>query len=95
MSLSQFEMRFGTIAVDKGYITTEQLIEAMTVQHREDLSRLEHRLVGQVLLDLGYLDATQIRVVLDQMGLPMALFHLLIKTRQDQALPPAPGLARR
>jgi len=90
----QIEKRFGTVAVDKGYITTAQLIEALSIQHREYLARSARRPMGQVLLDLGYMNATQIRVVLDQMGLPLALFHLLIKSHYERALPAAQEAAQ-
>lgn len=95
MSLFLIEKRFGTIAIDKGYITTEQLIEALSIQHREDLSRSMHRPVAQILLDLGHLNATQIHVVLDQMGLPQALYRLLIKGPHEAALPAASNADRR
>ena len=89
MSLFLIEKRFGTIAIDRGYITTGQLIETMSIQHREALSRAKHRSLGQILLDLGYLNATQIHVVLDQMGLPPALFRLMIAGKHQEALPAA------
>ena len=45
------EMRFGVIAVEKGYITPDQLFEALKVQVREDLEKETHRLLGEILLE--------------------------------------------
>ena len=44
--------RFGFMAVEMGFITLDQIIEAMKIQVREDLEKPKHRLVGQILVDL-------------------------------------------
>ena len=59
--------RFGTIAIDKGYLTEEQLISALKLQVEEDISTGKHRLIGVILYDQGMLDATQIKDILDAM----------------------------
>lgn len=69
MSFHGLEKRFGITAVDKGLITADQLIEAMTLQIREELAQRRHRPVGQILLELGYLDRLQVRQVLIALGL--------------------------
>ena len=45
------EMRFGVVAVEKGFITPEQLFEALKAQVREDLEKETHRLLGEILLE--------------------------------------------
>lgn len=45
------EMRFGVVAVEKGFITPEQLFKALKIQVREDLERETHRLLGEILLE--------------------------------------------
>ncbi len=45
------EMRFGVVAVEKGYITPDQLFEALKAQVQEDLERETHRLLGEILLE--------------------------------------------
>ena len=40
------EKRFGVVAVEKGFITPDQLFEALKVQVQEDLETETHRLVG-------------------------------------------------
>jgi len=59
--------RFGVIAVEKGFITLEQLVEAMTVQILEGTDGKKHRLIGQILLSLGYLTSPQIDEVMETM----------------------------
>ena len=45
------EMRFGVVAVEKGFITSEQLFEALKAQVREDLEKETHRLLGEILFE--------------------------------------------
>ena len=49
------DKRFGVIAVEKGFITKEQLFEAMKIQVEENLSGKPHTLIGIILIKLGYL----------------------------------------
>lgn len=70
MSIHQLETRFGVTALKMGFITATQLHEAMRIQLDEDLHSLEHRLIGQILLEREYISVSQIREVLRQMGLP-------------------------
>jgi hypothetical protein len=70
MSEYQIEKRFGTIAVERKYITATQLHTAMAIQIDEDLCGKEHRLLGQILLEKGYMTPQQIREVLKHMGIP-------------------------
>lgn len=71
MSIHQLEKRFGVTVVKMGFITATQLHEAMRIQLDEDLHGLEHRLIGQILLEKAYISPSQIREVLRQMGLPV------------------------
>jgi len=60
--------RFGTIAVDKGFITPAQLTDALALQARENIEQGTHRLIGQILLEQGLLTASQIDEVLETMS---------------------------
>ena len=44
------EERFGLIAVDKGFLALEKLIEAMKIQPIGDVQRFKYRLIGEILL---------------------------------------------
>lgn len=63
MEIERFERRFGTVAVNKGFITAEQLIQALGLQVTEELRNRKHRLVGIILYEQGHITAPQIREV--------------------------------
>ena len=67
MGKKRIEKRFGTIAVEKGYITIDQLMDALDIQVREDVSGTQHRLIGKILYDQGFLTIDQIQRVLASM----------------------------
>jgi hypothetical protein len=69
MSLKDLDKRFGVIAVEKGFITSEQLIKAMKIQIREELEGNKRRVIGVILRDKGYITITQVDEVLEFMGL--------------------------
>ncbi|MFH1487340.1 MAG: hypothetical protein ABII06_00385 [Pseudomonadota bacterium] len=70
--MKTFEKRFGMTAVAKGYITLEQLIEAMKTQVSEDVDKATHRLIGEILVEMGFITPAQIIEVLDAMDIGMA-----------------------
>ena len=57
--------RFGVIAVEKGFISDDQLLQALNLQAQENLKAGQHRLLGQILLDLGFMTEPQIEEVLE------------------------------
>lgn len=63
--------RFGQVAVERGFITPEQLKEALTEQVDDDLTRKRHRLLGDILLEKNFMTANQIEDVLNEtLGFP-------------------------
>ncbi len=58
--------RFGKIAVDMGFITAEQLKEAITEQVEDDLADKPHRPIGEILLESGLITKEQIDIVLKE-----------------------------
>jgi len=56
---------FGKIAVDMGYITPEQLTEALAEQAEDSLSNRPHRFIGYILSEHGWIDNEQLGIVLD------------------------------
>jgi len=50
-STGKREMRFGVVAVAKGFITPDQLFKALKAQVREDLEKETHRLLGEILFE--------------------------------------------
>ena len=56
---------FGEVALEKKFVTPEQLYEALTSQARLKVEGSEEKLLGQVLLEQGYMNEDQVRQVLD------------------------------
>ncbi len=56
---------FGKIAVDMGFITAEQLTEALAEQAEDSLSNRPHRFIGFILSVHGWITNGQIDIVLD------------------------------
>jgi hypothetical protein len=64
MTIEVRDKRFGVIAVEKGFITKEQVFEALKIQVEEDLSGKSHTLIGLILIRLGYLTRKQAEEIL-------------------------------
>jgi len=62
--MAQFKKRFGFMAVKKRFITIDQLIEAMKIQVREEIKNGEHRLIGAILIEMGFMDTSQVNELL-------------------------------
>ena len=60
----KYEKRFGNIAIEKGFITDQQLVEALNIQVMEEIKEGSHRLIGEVLYDLEYISAEKVEEVL-------------------------------
>jgi hypothetical protein len=68
LRIGEPEKRFGLIAIEKGYITPNDLIEALKEQIEEDVHKRKHRLIGNILRARGKMTDEQIQDVLK--GLP-------------------------
>jgi hypothetical protein len=68
MSREFDDKKFGTIAIAKGFITKEQLIDGLTKQVEENLSEGKHRRIGAILHSMGYLPKEQAIEVLKSMN---------------------------
>ena len=62
--------RFGVIAIEKGFITAEQLIHAIEEQIRDEIAQERHRLIGEILCEKGYMTKEQGDEVLMELGKP-------------------------
>ena len=67
MAIEDLDLRFGSIAVKKGFITSEQLIEVLSIQATENVENNMHRIVGTILREKKYLTIEQIDEVLKEM----------------------------
>ena len=66
---SHGKRRFGVVAVQHGFITPDQLIDALKVQVEGNLGGEAHRLVGEILQKQGTMTYSQIGQVLMGMGM--------------------------
>ena len=58
--------RFGQIAVEKGFVTAENVKDALSEQLDDDLADKPHRLIGRIFLDKGIMTPRQIDDVLNE-----------------------------
>lgn len=58
---------FGSIALEKGFISQDQLDEALRIQKEEDTSTGEHRPIGRILLNEGRITLQQVADILKSM----------------------------
>lgn len=59
--------RFGMIAVSRGFVTAEQLKEALMEQADDNLSGRTHRLIGRIFFEKGWITDEQIDIVLNEL----------------------------
>jgi hypothetical protein len=60
--------RFGKIAVDMKFVTTEQLKEALAEQAEDSLSKKPHRLLGNIFFKNGWMTGEQIDTALNKLS---------------------------
>ena len=63
----ELDKSFGEIALQKGFITREQLDKSLKVQTEEDISGFEHRPIGRIMLNEGFITLQQVGSVLKSM----------------------------
>ena len=56
--------RFGQIAVEKSFVTPEQVKQALIEQIEDNLTQKPHRQLGKILIDKGWMNAGQVEAVL-------------------------------
>jgi predicted N-acyltransferase len=61
--IEYYEKRFGMIAIEKGFITIDDLLKALSIQINENLKKERHRLIGEILLEMDIMTADQIEAV--------------------------------
>ncbi len=58
------EIRFGAEAIKKGFVTPDQVINALSIQVSEDLKSGRYKQIGDILRDLKLITELQIKEVL-------------------------------
>jgi hypothetical protein len=77
METDHLEKRFGVLAVEKGFVNPDQVIEALKIQVMEDIEKGKHRLIGRILLEQGLITLSQINNVLASIGKGLPLLKEL------------------
>ena len=62
--------RFGQTAVRKGYVTQQQVDEALAQQKNLATQGAPHKLIGMIMLEMGALGTTELIDVLREMNVP-------------------------
>lgn len=60
-------LRFGQIAVKMGFISGQQLKDAINEQIDDDLSGRTHRFIGNILLEKQWINLEQVDIILDEL----------------------------
>jgi hypothetical protein len=64
-NIEHYEKQFGMIAIDKGFITPDMLVQALKIQVEEEVEFHTHRLIGEILMEKDYITAMQIQEILN------------------------------
>ena len=67
MKIVHLDKRFGVIALEKGFVTADQIVDALKTQVEEDLSLGNHRLIGRILLEKQIITLSQLDEILRTM----------------------------
>ncbi len=68
ISIGEPEKRFGIIAIEKKYITPNDLIEALRIQVQEDIGQGKHQRIGEILVAKGKMTDAQVEDVLETLS---------------------------
>ena len=68
MDREAVDIRFGMVAVQKGFIKKEDILRALDIQLGEDFSVGRHRLIGKILLDEGLITLSQVGEVIESLS---------------------------
>ena len=60
MNMEEISKRCGVKALERGFITLDQLLMAINIQILENLEKGEHRLIGRILVELGIISPSKI-----------------------------------
>ena len=63
-----FAKRFGAIAIERGFISEDQLNDAVEIQIELDLIGTKKKAIGEILIEKGYMSHQQVNEVLGSLG---------------------------
>ncbi len=56
---------FGEVAFELGFVNTDQLYQALTIQAKAEAEKKPYRSLGQILIELGHMNDKQVLEVLN------------------------------
>lgn len=68
-----YRKMFGEVAFEKGFITSEQLYEALAIQAKAAAANKPYMFLGQLLIELGHLTERQVLEVLNELHTPESI----------------------
>ncbi len=68
--------RFGFLAAKRGFAAPEQVSKALEIQFEENLLFEKHRKIGEILVDMGVMNTSQVDEVLEEMCRPPEITSL-------------------
>jgi hypothetical protein len=67
-ALEKYCPRFGMLAVEMGFVSVEQVREAMAEQMDDDFAGKSHRLLGTILMDRDWMTLREVEMVLEKLS---------------------------
>ncbi|MFC1488771.1 hypothetical protein ACFL6B_02865 [Thermodesulfobacteriota bacterium] len=64
--VDHYEKRFGVVALEKGFITADELVNALTIQVQEDIEVGYHRFIVKIFVDQGIMSGNQVSETLKE-----------------------------
>lgn len=66
--LNTFTHRFGTLAIEMGFVTIEQVLGVIFEQVMDDHYRKQHKKIGRLMIDKGLMSREQVEAVLERLA---------------------------
>lgn len=86
MVLKKIKSRFAVLCKKKGYASRDQILEALMIQVHENIEEKKHRPIGEILMERGHMNKTQVDEILSLIIEPrfgdMAISKKFISVRQ-------------
>jgi len=71
MDIDKRQFRFGMIAIEKGYVTADQVMKVLEEQMKEEQSTGSHSWIGTILMEHGLITQAQLDDILQILESPV------------------------
>jgi hypothetical protein len=66
--LNTFTHRFGTLAIEMGFVTIEQVLGVIFDQVMDNYYRKQHKKIGRMMMDKGLMSRQEVEAVLKKLS---------------------------